>query len=69
MIYIVDQRWPILLFQVDSVDNWQRYSIEGYGFIEIPKDPGFHEILIPTWKPHHSISEKIHSFYLGICDN
>jgi len=27
---------PYLLLQVNSVDEWQRHRIEGYGFLRIP---------------------------------
>ena len=33
---------PYLLMQVNSVDNWNRHRIEGYGFVRIPSEPGYH---------------------------
>jgi len=61
----VDHRWPLILFQVNSLDSWERFTVEGYGFLEVPKFAGFHEITVQTWKPHASLDARIHSFFLG----
>lgn len=33
-------QWPVLYFEVLSLDFWQRYRIEGYGFVTLPATPG-----------------------------
>ena len=32
--------WPILFFEVLSIDTWERYRTEGYGYVTIPNKPG-----------------------------
>jgi len=53
------------LFQVNSVDDWGRHRIEGYGFLRLPIEPGYHELEIDTWRPRGSLMSEIHSFFLG----
>lgn len=33
-------QWPILYFEVLSLDFWQRYRVEGYGSLVLPASPG-----------------------------
>lgn len=56
---------PHLLFQVNSLDEWNRYRIEGYGSLQFPSSEGTHEFLVQTWKPRGSFQNEIHSFFLG----
>lgn len=56
---------PILLFQVNSVDDWNRHRIEGYGFVKFPLEPGYHTLEVSTWRPRASLETEIHSFFLG----
>ncbi|KFO91837.1 Meckel syndrome type 1 protein, partial [Buceros rhinoceros silvestris] len=44
-------QWPVLYFEVLSLDSWQRYRVEGYGSLVLPASPGFHVLTIPTWRP------------------
>ena len=62
-------RWPIIFFQANSSDSWGRNKVEAYGFCEIPKNAGYHEITIKTWKPKETIQDHINSFYLGPTNN
>ena len=39
-----ETKFPYLLLEVHSTDSWNRTRIEGYGFVEIPREPGFHEL-------------------------
>ena len=55
-----------MIIQVNSLDEWGTYRIEGYGFFEIPKVAGTHKIRVPTWKPQQSDESKAHSFFIGI---
>ena len=56
---------PMLLMQVNSVDEWNRHRIEGYGFVKFPEQPGYHTITVDTWRPRASLDSEIHSFFLG----
>lgn len=33
-------QWPVLYFEVLSLDFWQRYRVEGYGSLVLPASPG-----------------------------
>lgn len=33
-------QWPQIFVEVLSIDSWQRYRTEGYGYITIPSTPG-----------------------------
>ncbi|KFV69556.1 Meckel syndrome type 1 protein, partial [Dryobates pubescens] len=44
-------QWPVLYFEVLSLDSWQRYRVEGYGSLVLPASPGLHELTISTWRP------------------
>uniref|UniRef100_A0A673LAM6 Meckel syndrome type 1 protein homolog n=1 Tax=Sinocyclocheilus rhinocerous TaxID=307959 RepID=A0A673LAM6_9TELE len=47
-------QWPVLYFKVLSLDFWQRYRTEGYGFLVIPSTPGYHRMTCCTWRPLQS---------------
>lgn len=61
----VEKTWPKILLQITSTDSWGRYRIEGYTFIEVPKRPGYYELLLETWKPYEDINAQVHDFFLG----
>lgn len=65
MEHLSASKRPHLLFQVNSVDDWGRHRIEGYGFVRLPIEPGFHELEVETWRPRGSLMSEIHSFFLG----
>ncbi|KFP33993.1 Meckel syndrome type 1 protein, partial [Colius striatus] len=44
-------QWPVLYFEVLSLDFWQRYRVEGYGSLVLPASPGPYRFTIPTWRP------------------
>ncbi|XP_035199109.1 Meckel syndrome type 1 protein isoform X2 [Oxyura jamaicensis] len=44
-------QWPVIYFEVLSLDFWQRYRVEGYGSLVLPASPGLHILTIPTWRP------------------
>ncbi|XP_040907533.1 Meckel syndrome type 1 protein isoform X3 [Toxotes jaculatrix] len=44
-------QWPVLYFKVLSLDSWQRYRTEGYGYLLFPAIPGKHIITCHTWRP------------------
>nr|XP_023675277.1 Meckel syndrome type 1 protein [Paramormyrops kingsleyae] len=43
--------WPVLYFEVLSLDSWQRHRTEGYGYLVIPASPGCHTLTCSTWRP------------------
>uniref|UniRef100_F6YN29 MKS transition zone complex subunit 1 n=1 Tax=Monodelphis domestica TaxID=13616 RepID=F6YN29_MONDO len=59
-------QWPVLYFEVISLDFWQRYRIEGYGSIVLPSTPGTHTLTISTWRPVElgTVSE-LRRFFIG----
>jgi len=59
------QKWPIIVVQVNSLDSWGRYRIEGYGFTELPRYSGIHEIEVKTWRPHANQDSQTFSYFLG----
>ncbi|KAK2828677.1 hypothetical protein Q5P01_019711 [Channa striata] len=44
-------QWPVLYFRVLSLDFWQRYRTEGYGYLLFPARPGKHKVTCHTWRP------------------
>ncbi|NXX83058.1 MKS1 protein, partial [Urocolius indicus] len=44
-------QWPVLYFEVLSLDLWQRCRAEGYGALVLPASPGSYRFTIPTWRP------------------
>uniref|UniRef100_A0A3B4FR32 MKS transition zone complex subunit 1 n=1 Tax=Pundamilia nyererei TaxID=303518 RepID=A0A3B4FR32_9CICH len=44
-------QWPVLYFKVLSLDSWQRYRTEGYGYLLFPAMPGIHTMTCHTWRP------------------
>ena len=40
----LDRSRPYILMQVNSTDEWNRHRIEGYGFIRMPNEAGYHTL-------------------------
>ncbi|XP_071994173.1 tectonic-like complex member MKS1 isoform X1 [Engystomops pustulosus] len=59
-------QWPVLYFEVLSLDFWQRYRVEGYGSVVLPQTPGLHNITAQTWRPveQGTVSE-LRRFFIG----
>ncbi|PIK53819.1 Meckel syndrome type 1 protein [Apostichopus japonicus] len=59
-------QWPQVFVEVLSIDSWQRYRTEGYGYITIPSTPGTHHLDIQTWRPlGRSSYENLERFFIG----
>lgn len=59
-------RWPQIIMRVNSVDEWNRFKIEGYGFLEFPRQPGYYKsIKVPTWRPAKGDELEVHKYFLG----
>ena len=56
----------ILCFTIFSLDHHGRSSIEGYGFTDLPKLPGYYNIEVQTWKPKLNNEQKLSEFFLGL---
>ena len=39
-------QWPQIFLEVLSIDTWQRYRTEGYGYLTIPSKPGRYNLLL-----------------------
>ena len=57
--------WPQVLIQVNSCDSWHRYRIEGYGFLQLPTQAGFHQLSVRTYRPLENLYAEVYSFFLG----
>nr|XP_048679881.1 Meckel syndrome type 1 protein isoform X3 [Caretta caretta] len=59
-------QWPVIYFEVLSLDYWQRHRVEGYGSVVLPAAPGFHTLTAPTWRPIElgTVSE-LRRFFIG----
>ncbi|XP_072099105.1 tectonic-like complex member MKS1 isoform X3 [Mobula birostris] len=58
--------WPMIYFGVYSRDFWQRYRIEGYGYINIPDSPGSYTKICQTWRPVlPGTSAELRRFFIG----
>ncbi|XP_075052756.1 tectonic-like complex member MKS1 [Mixophyes fleayi] len=59
-------QWPVLYFEVLSLDFWQRYRVEGYGYVVLPQTPGMHILTAQTWRPVElgTVSE-LRRFFIG----
>ncbi|KAJ7996971.1 hypothetical protein DPEC_G00224060 [Dallia pectoralis] len=59
-------QWPVLYFKVLSLDFWQRYRTEGYGYLVFPSTPGKHTVTCHTWRPLQTgtVSE-LRRFFIG----
>lgn len=59
-------KWPTILFEVFSLDSWQRHRIEGYGYCQLADMPGHTCVEIDTWRPRgESSSDEVRRFFIG----
>ncbi|XP_054857378.1 tectonic-like complex member MKS1 [Eublepharis macularius] len=59
-------QWPVLYFEVLSLDFWQRYRVEGYGFVMLPATPGAHTLTVSTWRPMEpGTFSELQRFFIG----
>jgi len=55
-----------VLLEVSSLDYWDRHRIEGYGFADLPCQPGAHELTVNTWRPSgFRVLDKMKRFFVG----
>lgn len=59
-------QWPVLYFKVLSLDSWQRYRTEGYGYLLFPAAPGQHAVTCHTWRPLQTgTASALRRFFIG----
>lgn len=59
-------QWPVLYFKVLSLDFWQRYRTEGYGYLLFPALPGKHTVTCHTWRPLQTgTASALRRFFIG----
>ncbi|KAF3840662.1 hypothetical protein F7725_006524 [Dissostichus mawsoni] len=59
-------QWPVIYFKVLSLDSWQRYRTEGYGYLLFPAMPGKHTITCHTWRPLQTGTvSSLRRFFIG----
>ncbi|KAK5611161.1 hypothetical protein CRENBAI_020942 [Crenichthys baileyi] len=59
-------QWPVLYFKVLSLDSWQRYRTEGYGYLLFPAIPGKHSVMCHTWRPVQAgTASALRRFFIG----
>ncbi|KAM9348208.1 tectonic-like complex member MKS1 [Symphorus nematophorus] len=59
-------QWPVLYFKVLSLDSWQRYRTEGYGYLLFPAMPGKHTVTCHTWRPLQTgTMSALRRFFIG----
>ncbi|CAL1572499.1 unnamed protein product [Knipowitschia caucasica] len=59
-------QWPVLYFKVLSLDFWQRYRTEGYGYLLFPAVPGKHRVTCGTWRPLQTATvSALRRFFIG----
>ena len=58
--------WPTLFLEVLSVDQWERFRTEGYGYITLPNKAGTHDVTVNTWRPTgNSLVPKMRRYFIG----
>ena len=59
-------RWPTLFLEVLSVDQWERFRTEGYGYVTLPNKAGTYDITVNTWRPTgNGLVPKMRRFFIG----
>ncbi|VDP05912.1 unnamed protein product, partial [Soboliphyme baturini] len=59
------QGWPKVHFEVWHLDDFDRYSIVGYGFTHVPPVPGEHDVKCTIWRVVGSFREELVTRFLG----
>lgn len=59
------QGWPRFEFQVWGVDWLGKCNISAYGFMNVPTQPGFHELICSTWRPVGDLRRRLLDYVTG----
>lgn len=57
--------WPKFEFQVWGVDWLGKANISSYGFLNVPMNPGYHELICYTWRPVGDIRRRFIDYITG----
>ncbi|KRZ16364.1 26S proteasome non-ATPase regulatory subunit 14 [Trichinella zimbabwensis] len=57
--------WPQLFLTVMSLDTYNRYRLEGYGYMSLPADPGISEHIVNTWRPAEDVVSNLRRYFIG----
>eukprot|EP00232_Nephroselmis_pyriformis_P019683 CAMPEP_0182886064 /NCGR_PEP_ID=MMETSP0034_2-20130328/19988_1 /TAXON_ID=156128 /ORGANISM="Nephroselmis pyriformis, Strain CCMP717" /LENGTH=579 /DNA_ID=CAMNT_0025019357 /DNA_START=209 /DNA_END=1944 /DNA_ORIENTATION=- len=58
--------WPVIYFKVASHDPWKRYSVDGYGYLNLyDACPGVKTHVVDTWAPLGTVSDRLHGHFVG----
>eukprot|EP00873_Tetraselmis_striata_P033535 jgi/Tetstr1/453799/TSEL_040751.t1 len=60
-------QWPSMCFQVNTYDNWDRYTVQGYTHLPLHaiSRGGCAVHRLTTWKPLGTVVDKLNSFFIG----
>lgn len=56
---------PRLVFQVLRVDGWERQFLEGYTFVDLPREPGSYNLHGSLWAPRGNLTERLSASFCG----
>ncbi|EEB11297.1 hypothetical protein Phum_PHUM105540 [Pediculus humanus corporis] len=57
---------PEIIFEVLSIDNYNRYRHEGYTYVSLPHSPGMYEFNLKCWRAaDKKIRSKLERFFIG----
>ncbi|OLQ09015.1 hypothetical protein AK812_SmicGene7417 [Symbiodinium microadriaticum] len=56
---------PRLVMQVLRLDGWERHFLEGYTFVDLPRQPGVSEIRARLWAPLGGRAERLSAKFGG----
>lgn len=59
------RRGPKLYLQVSSLNSWNRHSVEGYTYLDLPLKAGCHDFTLSCWKPCRSLRTRLKEFFVG----
>ncbi len=57
--------FPVLVFEVYSMQSFGVTSLEGYGYVPLPEEPGFKDVSVATWKPVGSRVSRLRELFCG----
>ncbi|GFR46371.1 hypothetical protein Agub_g7952, partial [Astrephomene gubernaculifera] len=61
-----ENKYPVLFFQVCSLDSLNRYASQGYGWLGLEgRVPGSGSHVVRTWRPLGTIREGLAQFFIG----
>ena len=51
--------------EICAFDHWDRFTHEGYTFLELPRNTGTYTMKAKAWAPDESLYSGIYNFFLG----